>query len=240
MAFFRVLFAALVGVAGIFASGWGHAAHYQTQKTGVDQVLKEGDSYEYTPEGFRLVLKKIHVHMTKCAVPGFNCGGAYTGRPTVTPEFEILRRKDCDARIIPDSCSAEHRAEALPDGKSVRVRFLRFNEVCDPKDNPSNYESCLHRVIINSHDRPPRDPRHCDLIPSPFLRDGCIEFIADKLGDPKICELMKGPLGFKCVFLKAKEKKNPEICRTLVRGPQHHREQDWKDQIEACLNSVGR
>lgn len=216
------------------------AESFKSDRLGVKRVLKVGDTFEYSPESYRVTLKGIDRHESECAVPGFNCGAGYHPNPIFTPQLEVTTREECAGRMIPDSCSVVHRAEMMEGNKQVKVWFTKFYEVCDPKDDRSNYESCLFRQISNSHDQPPRHPKHCDLIKNPTLRDGCVQFIADKLADHNLCNLMNGPMGFQCVLLKAKAAGKPETCRTLQKGPQHHSDKDWKDQIESCLNAAKR
>lgn len=105
----------------------------------------------------------------------------------------------------------------------------------------SNRNSCFLQVIRNGPDKPPLAPKNCERIKEPLEeRDACFEAIADKLGDPKVCDFIKGTEGFQCVLLRARAARDPEICRTLKRNRFHHTDSDYTDQVNACLGSVQR
>lgn len=138
---------------------------------------------------------------------------------------------------MPEVCNVTHKVLKTDLEKSAQVTFTQVYDACLSQTNKSNRNSCILNTTVNHYDAPPREPKNCDLIKDDEqARDHCIQRIADKLSDHTLCDLMKGDMGFQCTLLKAKFYKDPKLCKALKRGPFHHTEQQWQDEINSCLS----
>ena len=223
----------------LFASD-AAAKTFRVKKTGTVVRLKIGDSLVYTPLGYSVALEGFTSHTAKCAVPGRNCGSGYFPGTLVQPKLKISIPEKCSASPVPKACEFTH-AEVSSDKDSwLEVKMISVFDPCYAQENLDNKYSCFINVIKNGPYKPPFAPENCSRIDEPERRDACYEAIADELGDPKICDFIKGSEGFQCVYLRAKAAGDPELCRTLKRNRFHHTDSDYTDQVASCLNTVKR
>ena len=222
----------------IFPWSGAAAKTYKIKKTGAVIRLKIGDTLLYAPLGYSVTLEGFTSHTSKCAVPGRNCGSGYFPGTLVLPKLKISIPDKCSASPVPKACEFTHAEVASDKDSWLEVKMISVFEPCYAQENPDNKYSCFINVIKNGPYKPPYAPENCSRIDEPERRDACFEAIADELGDPKICDLIKGNEGFQCVYLRAKTAGDPEICRTLKRNRWHHTDRDYSDQVASCLSTV--
>lgn len=201
--------------------------------------LRPGDQARFLPNNLVVTLESIKKHESECAIPDQNCGSGYMPGVHITPIFKVTQDKSCLGTIIPKNCEViQHVVEKIND-QSVKVKFISPFTLCEKEMNLDNKNSCFIQIIKNGHDKPPYSPENCERITdNQASKDRCYETIADKLQDEKICGSMKGNIGFQCLLLIAKKKKDPEFCKTLKKGPFHHTESALQDEINACMGYV--
>ncbi len=201
--------------------------------------LDLGKSFTIPLSGTQLTLESFKRYEPECAVPGFNCGSGYIPEAFTSPIIKIKEGEKCQKFPLPELCEMTFKVEKSDDKTYVLISLFNIFEACDRDKNLDNYNSCIAQVAKNTFDKPAYRPLNCERIKdAPERKDACYEAIADKSEDPKICDLIKGQEGFQCVYLRAKVKGDPEICKTLKKNRFHHSDQDLKDQIQACLNTV--
>ena len=198
-----------------------------------------GKSFTIPTSETMLTLKSFKRYEPVCAVPGFNCGASYRPNRFTSPIIKIQEGPKCQKFPLGEECETTFKVMKTDEKSYVEIRLHNIFEACEKDTNKDNRNSCFARVAKNSYDKPAYRPQNCERIKeSQESKDFCYEAIADKTEDPKICDLIKGQEGFQCVYLRAKTSGDPEICRTLKKNRSHHTEQDLKDQIQSCLNTV--
>ncbi len=158
----------------------------------------------------------------------------------IYPEFEVKSQNSCDTAPLAEECEFTHRVKSSDNATFVMVEFLSVFDICSEDSNRDNRNSCILNAVKNGPYKPALNPENCERISEPLeARDLCFEAAADDLQDAKVCEKMKGPQGFQCVLLRAKNAKDPKICRSLKKNRFHSSEAALQSQIEACLGAVG-
>jgi hypothetical protein len=201
--------------------------------------IELGKSFIIPSSGTQLTLESFKRYEPECAVPGFNCGSGYIPKAFTSPIIKIKESIKCQNFPLSEVCETTFKIEKTDEKTFVLIKLMNIFETCEKDKNLDNFNSCIAQVTKNNYDKPAYRPQNCErIINSPEHKDACYEAIADKVGDPKICDLIKGQEGFQCVYLRAQTKGDPEICKTLKKNRFHHTEQDLNNQIEACLNTV--
>jgi hypothetical protein len=217
------------------------ASTFETKNLAEIIEVKPGDEVIYGPTNYKIMLQEIRVYKSECAIPGKNCGSGYFPEPQNIPIFKVTADKGCEVAPQPSKCEIIHHVVSMNKTESLKLIFTNVFEICEKDTNKDNKASCIINMTKNNYDKPARDPSNCNRILDYDERiDECYEAVADKLGDHKICDKMKRPIGFQCMLLKAANKRDPELCRTLKRGAYDHSEADWKSKIEACVNATKR
>ncbi len=201
--------------------------------------LKKGEALEIKNK-LQLKFNGYRTYVSKCAVPGKNCGAGYHPDPVTHPLIEMNWLSECQTAPLSESCALQVKVIKATPPDLISFELESPFEVCLREENDSNRHSCLASVTHNSYDRPSYHYSKCDLIKDEKVRDYCIERVADKMGDAKICDHMKGPVGFQCIRLKAIAANNPDVCNTLVKTDRHSSEADYQSQIASCRSGLPR
>lgn len=211
---------------------------YSSKETGLIRI-DLGKSFVIPNSGTELTLESFKRYEPECAVPGFNCGAGYLPKAFTSPIIKIKESEKCQKFPLGEECETTYKVEKTDEKTFVEIRLHNIFEACEKDSNKDNRNSCIAQVTKNNYDKPAYRAQNCERIKDdPERKDGCYEAIADKVGDPKICDHIKGNEGFQCVYLRAQAKGDPEICRTLKKNRFHHKDQDLIDQIQSCLNTV--
>lgn len=198
-----------------------------------------GKTFTIPTSGNQITLESFKRYEPECAVPGQNCGSGYIPHPFTLPIIKMKEGDKCQKYPLGEVCEMTYKVEKTDEKTYVMIRLHNIFEACEKDTNLDNRNSCISQVTKNNYDKPAFRPQNCERIKdSQERKDACYEAIADKSEDPKICDFIKGNEGFQCVYLRAKTKGDPEICKTLKKNRFHHTEQDLKDQIQSCLNTV--
>lgn len=201
--------------------------------------LAPGQTYDEANVVLKLVFERFHTTKTECAVPGFNCGAGYTPEPVTTPVIKkIWKDKSCEKSPKPKQCELDFQITGTDSKTYVELKIVNPLDRCMEETDKSNRNSCILNTTKGRYDEPALNPDNCHRIDELEVRDSCFEAVADKLQDPKICDKMKGPQGFQCIYLRAKAAKDPSICHQLQIGPRVRSEADRKSAIASCLNGV--
>jgi hypothetical protein len=201
--------------------------------------IELGKSFIIPASGTKLTLESFKHYKPECAVPGFNCGSGYHPNPFTMPIIKIQEAANCQKFPLGEECETTFKVIKTDEKSFVEIKLHNIFEACEKDTNMDNKNSCFAQVTKNNYDQPAYRPQNCERIQNdPSRKDACYEAIADKAEDPTICDQIKAQEGFQCVYLRAKTKGDPEICKTLKKNRFHHREQDLLDQIQSCLNSV--
>lgn len=225
---------------GLMASGL-EAAVIKIKLPGKTVKLKPGDSAIYLPINYKITFRGFRKQTSKCAMPGENCGGKYFPEMRVEPELNLEVDDKCKAYPLPAECEFTYKVASHEKESYIELAIVSVFDSCEQETDVSNKTSCFIRVIKNGPSSPPYRPANCErLAKYPEARDTCYETVADKLQDPKICDFIKGQEMFQCVYLRAKSKGDPEVCKTLQRNRYHHTESAYRDEVAACLNTVKR
>lgn len=201
--------------------------------------IEIGKTISAPESGNQISLDHFKHYEPECALPGKNCGAGYIPHPFTTPVLRVKESDKCQNFPLGEACEITYKVINSDDKTYVNVKFHNIFDNCDKDGNLDNYNTCIAQVTKNNYDRPSFRPENCERIKnSQERKDACYEAIADKSGDPKICDLIKNQEGFQCVYLRAKTKGDPEICKTLKKNRFHHSDQDLKNQIQSCLNTV--
>lgn len=201
--------------------------------------LSPGQSYDEKSVPLKLIFESFHTTKTECAVPGFNCGSGYTPDPVTTPIIKrVWKDKTCEQSPRPKYCELDFQIIQTDKRTYIELKIINPFDRCMKDENQSNRNSCILNTTKGSYDEPALNPDNCNRINELEVRDGCYEALADKLQDPRICEKMKGPQGFQCIYLRAKAAKDRSICHQLQVGPRVRSEEERKSAIDSCLNSI--
>ncbi len=201
--------------------------------------LKKGESVEIK-NTLHLKFNGYRTYVSKCAVPGKNCGAGYHPDPVTHPLIEITWLQNCQKAPLPESCALQVKVIKATPPDLISFELESPFEVCLKHENESNRHSCLLSVAHNTYDRPAYHYSKCDLIKDEKVRDQCVERVADKMADDKICDHMKGPMGFQCTLLKARAANDPAVCNTLKKTERHTSELDYQSQIASCRSGLPR
>lgn len=201
--------------------------------------LSPGQSYDDKSVPLKLIFERFHTTKTECAVPGFNCGAGYTPDPVTTPIIKrVWKDKTCEQSPRPKHCELDFQIIQTDNKSFVELKMINPYERCSAEQDKSNRSSCILNTTKGRFDEPALDPDNCLRIDEIEVRDSCFEALADKLQDPRICEKMKGPQGFQCIYLRAKAAKDRSICTQLQLGPRVRSEEERKGAISSCLNGI--
>lgn len=214
-------------------------SHELLAQTPMSYSLKKGEEVEI-PNTLRLKFNGYKTYVAKCAVPGKNCGAGYHPDPVTHPLMELNWLSECQTAPLPETCALQVKVIKATPPEQISFELVSPFEVCLQEENLSNRHSCLLSATHNTFDRPAYHYSKCDLIKDPSIRDNCVERVADKMGDAKICDFMKGPMGFQCTLLKARAANDPDVCNTLKKTERHYSEADYQGQIASCRHGLPR
>ena len=201
--------------------------------------IEIGKSFMIPASGAVLTLEKFHRYEPKCAVPGKNCGSGYFPEPFTSPIIKVEDGPKCQKFPLGEECETTFEVQKTDNKSYVEIKLISVFEGCEKNSNSDSRNSCLIMAVKNGPEKPAFRPENCERIKdAQEIKDRCYETIADKAQDSKICDLIKGQESFQCVILRAKEKGDPEICKTLKMNRFHHKKQDLLDQIQSCINTT--
>ncbi|HAZ11956.1 MAG: hypothetical protein A2X86_07105 [Bdellovibrionales bacterium GWA2_49_15] len=198
------------------------------------QIMKVGETLIHQETNYKITLTQIQKYESVCAVPGKNCGAGYIPGVQLIPHLKVEKDKKCASYPQPASCEVIHQIVSV-DEKTVAIKFINIFELCEGNADLSNRYSCISMAVKNGPDAPPYLPKNCDRIKDEEVKAACYEAVADKTGDAKLCDLIKGRETYQCIYLRAKTKGDPEICKTLKRNRFHHSDDDHKGEIASCI-----
>ena len=228
-------------IISIFTPSDAAAKTFKIKKTGVAVNLTIGDTLLYSPLGYSVTLEGFTSHTSICAIPGENCGSGYFPGVRVLPKLKVSLPKKCSARIVPKECEFVHQEISSDKESFLELKMVGIFEPCEAHDDLISRSSCIQQVVKGGIDKPPLDPANCDRIKDQPERSAyCVEAVADKLQDAKLCSLIKGRETFQCIWLLANAAGDPDICRTLKKNRSHQNEGDYANEVRSCLDTVKR